>query len=353
MQPENATHSVSVHKNVSCVECHDKPGIQNIIPNKVKLVKEAYVHFSGVPKQIAVKNPGSVPTENCLQCHAKTKLVKSTGDLIVNHPGHIMKDGIPCITCHAGISHGKIAARGLNTAENRGHFTEQNAKNIMAKQDVQPNMGTCLDCHDKVNKGQKPWKDPNYVMSSTTQNATILQEADSEALVKQTQALILQAIGKQKPNVKISMECKTCHKIVNIPEEHKNKDWQVNHGSMAVKDLNKCLNCHQDLKWVKAVPKKNFASIMENGNQQATYTSYDSQSVSQIREDTFCNTCHSETPPSHLQSADWPTEHVIASAMAREKEKCYICHDQQTQKGSQLPKAPAVSCQSCHQYFEK
>lgn len=349
MQPEYATHSVSVHKNISCVKCHDKPGIQNIIPNKVKLIKEAYIHFTGVPKQITVKNLDSVPTENCLQCHTKTKLVKSTGDLIVNHPGHIIKDGIPCITCHAGISHGKIAARGLNIAENRDQFTPSNAKKIMAKQDVNPNMGTCIDCHDKVNKGQKPWTDQNYVMPPITKASTNDQAAED----KNTQKLILQALGKQKPNAKISMQCKTCHKVVNIPEVHKNPDWQVNHGDTSLQELDKCLSCHQDSKWVKAVPTQNISTVLQSGNQQVKSAINDTQAIALIRANQFCNTCHSNEPPSHTQSDNWAVEHTAASSTNEEKANCYVCHDPVTPKsGSKMPKAPAVSCQSCHKYFE-
>lgn len=353
MQPEYATHSVSVHKNISCVECHDKPGIQNIIPNKIKLLKEVYVHFTGVPKQITVKNLNSVPTENCLQCHKETKLVKATGDLNVNHPGHILKDGIPCITCHSGISHGNIAARGLNTAENRDKITQSNVTAIMDKQNVIPNMGTCIDCHVKVNNGEKPWKDSNYVIPSVSQENTNTAETDQAAQDLKTQGLILQAIGKQKTYAKISMECKTCHKIVNIPEEHKNLDWQVNHGSMAMQELNKCINCHQDSKWVKEVPKESITSALKNGTQQVGYTSTYTQVLDQTRENKFCNTCHSIEPPSHTQSDDWATEHVAAASTENEKSNCYICHDQVTQKtGSQVPKAPASSCESCHKYFE-
>lgn len=348
MQPEYATHSISVHKNISCVKCHDKPGIQNLIPNKVKLLKEAYIHFTGqVPKQITVKKLNDVPTENCLQCHTKSKLVKATGDLKVNHPGHIIKDGIPCITCHAGISHGKIAARGLNTASNRDNFTAANTKKIMAKQDVMPNMGTCIDCHDKVNKGQKPWKDTNYVMPP------INQKTDTAEQDKKTQDLILQAIGKHKTkNAKISMDCKTCHKIVNIPAVHKNPDWQVNHGSMALQELNKCLTCHQDSKWVKPVPKDNMISVLKSANQQVEKAPNNAQTVESIRANKFCNACHSKEPPSHTQSGDWAFDHAASASTANSRTNCSVCHDEKTQTAAtNVPKAPAVSCESCHQYF--
>ncbi len=65
--------------------------------------------------------------ENCLQCHSKNRLVSASGDLIVNHKGHI-EEGVPCISCHAGVAHAKIAARGINTEEVRGHWTDRSCR---------------------------------------------------------------------------------------------------------------------------------------------------------------------------------------------------------------------------------
>ena len=52
------------------------------------------------------------------------------------------------------------------------------------------------------------------------------EEAEAAAAHdEKTQKIILQAIGKQQKDVKLSMACETCHKQVKIPEDHKVADW--------------------------------------------------------------------------------------------------------------------------------
>jgi nitrate/TMAO reductase-like tetraheme cytochrome c subunit len=362
MQPESVTHTVSAHKQISCVKCHDKPGLNNIITNSGNLLADVNAHFKGIPEHITETKERAISNDNCLQCHKRNELVKATGDLIVNHPGHI-KEGIRCITCHEGLDHAKMAERGLNLSKDIDKWNKANAEKLIEAKYVRPNMGTCIDCHDKVNKGQKPWKDMNYVMQPIPQETNSMVEVQVPGLEnvsantkteqdKKTQNLILQAIGKQKANVKVSMECTTCHKIVKIPVVHKNVDWKVNHGSMALQELDKCLNCHQDSKWVREVPKEDIMSILEMGSQKDKYTPNYELVKEQSRTNKFCSTCHSQQPPSHTQSNDWSTDHAVASVKDSEKEKCYICHDKEKPKtGSKAIKGPAESCQSCHNNF--
>jgi nitrate/TMAO reductase-like tetraheme cytochrome c subunit len=350
MAPEYTTYKQSAHNQISCVQCHDKPGFSNIIDNKKNLIKEIYSHYNGIPEQILQTNVQIVSSENCLKCHSKNRLVTATGDLKVNHPGHI-KQGIPCITCHEGVAHSKIAARGLNTAKDRDKWTKFNAKKLTNELYTKPNMGTCIDCHDKVNNGEKPWEDTAYSMPPKPKDVDVVDENQD----KKTQDLILQAIGKQNAGVKISMECTTCHKIVKVPELHKSPDWSVNHGTTATKELNKCLNCHQDAKWIKKVPKENIMTLLQMGKQKVKYTPNYEQVKEQSRSNKFCSTCHSNRPPSHSQSNNWAPGHKAASIVESERLKCYICHDEnETPKtGSVTIKAPAeASCQTCHKYFE-
>ncbi|WML46051.1 NapC/NirT family cytochrome c [Neobacillus sp. PS3-40] len=366
MAPEHLTYSTSAHNQVSCVQCHVKPGFINMMTSKKQLLKEVYVHFKGIPEQIVQTKDQVVSSQSCLQCHSKNRLITATGDLKVNHPGHV-KQGIPCITCHSGVAHAKIAARGLNVSKDQDKWTKATTEKLIEEKYSRPNMGTCIDCHDKVNNGEKPWKDITYTMTANPKKmqnsnngspeattAEIVEEVQNAEAVqnKKTQGLILQAIGKQKKNVKISMECKTCHKIVKVPKLHKNPEWPVNHGSTAMKELNKCLNCHQDSKWVKDVPQESITSLLELRRQKVNYTLNYELVKEQSRTNKFCSTCHSSKPPSHTQS-NWAPGHAVASADDNEKLKCYICHDKDTPPaGSTAIKAPAQSCQHCHKYFE-
>jgi nitrate/TMAO reductase-like tetraheme cytochrome c subunit len=365
MQPEYSTFTASAHNQISCVQCHIKPGFTNMVTHKMKSMKEVYYHVTGVPDQIVQTEDEAVSNENCLQCHSKNRLVTASGDLKVNHKGHIEKE-IPCITCHAGVVHAKIVARGLNVNEHLGKWSEKTADKIIQEKYLRPNMGTCIDCHDKVNHGEEPWKEMAYnvppnpehgekkaegsaeVASTepTGENAEAVKEAHDE----KTQDIILQAIGKQKVNVKLSMECGTCHKKVKVPKSHKTSDWDHNHGGTAINVLNTCVNCHQDSKWAREIPKEDIMSVLEMGSKKIKYTPDIAKVTDQTRINKFCSTCHGKRPVGHTNSDQWLTEHAKHAPSDSAKAQCFVCHDKQKPKPDATTiKAPTdVYCEYCH-----
>ena len=85
MAPEYATYTNSAHNQISCVQCHIKPGMTNMLTHKVKSLKEVYYHVTGIPEQIVQTDDEAISNENCLQCHSQNRLVTASGDLKVNH----------------------------------------------------------------------------------------------------------------------------------------------------------------------------------------------------------------------------------------------------------------------------
>ncbi len=373
MAPEYSTFTASAHNNISCVQCHIKPGTISMLTHKMKSMKEVYYHITGVPKQIVQTEEEAISNENCLQCHSKNRLVTASGDLKVNHKGHIEED-IPCITCHAGVVHAKIVARGINTEDVRGHYNEESAQKIMEKKYMDPNMGTCIDCHDKVNNGEKPWKEAAYSVppnpeevekkleenKKTSGESAATEETNKEeteaALAEhdqKTQDIILQAIGKQQKDVKLSMACETCHKKIKVPKNHKVAGWDGNHGGTAIQELNKCVDCHQDSKWIKEIPKEDIISILKMKEQEtktAKYTPNITVVKDQSRVNKFCSACHGNRPPGHMESDQWLTAHADKAQTGDQKAQCFVCHDREKPKeGSTDVKAPTdVYCQYCH-----
>jgi nitrate/TMAO reductase-like tetraheme cytochrome c subunit len=345
MAPEYATYTDSSHKQISCVQCHIKPGFTNMITHKIKSVKEIYYHVTGVPNPIVQTEEEAITNQNCLQCHSKNRLVTASKDLKVNHKGHI-EQGVPCITCHSGVVHAKIATRGLNISEYLGYWTKENTAKVMQEKYLKPNMGTCIDCHDKVNNGEKPWKEITYsVPVDPKKSKTTNKEAQSQ----KTQQIILQAIGKENVNVKISMKCETCHKKVRVPASHKIVDWNQNHGSTAFYQLDKCLNCHQDSKWIKEIPKDDIVSLFIMDRPVVKDDTFESL-VNQSRNNSFCSICHSYEPPSHASGGVWMKGHAYASINDEDKLKCYVCHDKEKGNLTHI-KAPAeVACFDCHKH---
>ncbi|GHH97476.1 NapC/NirT family cytochrome c [Neobacillus kokaensis] len=365
MAPEYSTFTASAHNNITCVQCHIKPGTINMLTHKMKSMKEVYYHVTGVPNQIVQTEHEAVSNENCLQCHSKNRIVTASGDLKVNHKKHIEKD-IPCITCHAGVVHAKIAARGINTEEVRGDYTKETAQKIMEKKYMAPNMGTCIDCHDKVNNGEEPWKDITYSIppnpeemekklqinekKAEAKETLITGEAIASDHDEKTQKLILEAIGKQKKNVKISMACGNCHKSTSIPNNHKVANWNNNHGVTAVAELDKCMECHQDSKWKRDIPKEDIITLLKMGNEKRKYTPNITLAKEESRINKFCAACHSDRPDNHGNSDQWLTAHASKAKTSDQKAQCFICHDQKKPKAdSPETLAPTdVYCQYCH-----
>ncbi|MEH7095062.1 NapC/NirT family cytochrome c [Neobacillus vireti] len=378
MQPEYTSYTASAHNQISCVQCHIKPGTVNMLTHKMKSLKEVYYHVTGVPEQIVQTEEEAVSSQNCLQCHSKNRLVTASGDLKVNHKGHI-EQGIPCITCHSGVVHAKMASRGINTEEVRGDWTKASAEKLMEEKYLRPNMGTCIDCHDKVNNGEKPWLEASYnvppnpeeaakkleeskkeTTSETTttaaatesENTATTSESEAATLAahdQKTQDIILQAIGKQQKDVKLSMACETCHKKVKVPKSHKVEGWSGAHGSTAIQSLDKCVNCHQDSKWARAIPKEDIISLLK----MKTKTHY-VPNLTVVKEQTrinkFCSACHADRPSGHGKSDAWLTGHAKKALTADQKAECFVCHDREKPvAGSTTPKAPTdVYCQYCH-----
>jgi nitrate/TMAO reductase-like tetraheme cytochrome c subunit len=354
MQPEYTTFTASSHNEISCVQCHIKPGTINMVTHKMKSLKEVYYHVTGVPKQIVQTTEEAVSNQNCLQCHSKNRLVTASGDLKVNHKGHIEKN-IPCVTCHAGVVHAKMAARGINVDQDRGDWTKENAEKLIEEKYLRPNMGTCIDCHDKVNKGEKPWLDPAYSVPPNPEEektADTKKTTDETSAQKdqKTQEIILQAIGKQQKDVKISMACQTCHREIKVPKSHKSTDWQTNHGGTAIQKLDTCVNCHQDGKWEKQIPKEDIISLLKMGPSKIKYTANLTTVKEQARTNKFCSACHANRPPGHEQSNNWLTGHAVKASTPEAKAQCFVCHDRtKPVPGSTEAKAPTdVYCEYCH-----
>lgn len=365
MAPEHVTFEASAHNQISCVQCHVKPGIGNTLVHKVEALKEVYYHIIGPPNPIAQTVP--VLNENCEQCHSQNRLVTATGDLKVNHQGHV-KEGIPCITCHNGVVHAKAVERGLNTQENLDYWTPENAEKLMGDAYMRPNMGTCIDCHDQVNQGKKPWKDTAYSLpesehgkkheektdkedSGHEAEAAELSAAEAEkASHKKTQDIILQAVGKQKVDVKLSMECFTCHLEVSTPKNHDNVDWSQNHGGNAFESLDKCINCHQDSKWIKVFAKQDIEQLLRASEGKEKYTRDFKVVQTEARKGQFCSTCHANRPPGHLDSDTWLTAHAPKAKTSLERENCFVCHDKSkpNEQTTDLKAPTDVYCEFCH-----
>jgi nitrate/TMAO reductase-like tetraheme cytochrome c subunit len=343
MAPEYTTFEISSHSDISCVQCHVKPGLFNTLWHKVEAMEEVYYHFIATPPNpIRMEEP--IGNENCLQCHSRNRLVTASGDLIVAHDKHVSKN-IPCVICHRGVVHAKIVERGLNTQDKLTKWTQKTAPLLATSEFMKPNMGTCITCHSQVNQGKEPWKDPKFAVSEPPEEQKVLSKEEQH---KQTTNLVLQAISKQQDGVKISMACKTCHRNIKTPDTHKQSDWAQAHGNTVFTDLYKCEQCHQESKWLKPTPREDIVKLLTKlpvkQDQQPPVTPR--LVKDHARASSFCSTCHKDRPPGHLISDQWLTQHAVVAKSDEARKGCFVCHDYKKIEKSTAP--TDVYCMYCH-----
>ena len=296
MAPEYSTYTASAHSQISCVQCHIKPGVVNMLTHKMKSVKEVILSlYDGCQIKLSKHEEEAVSNQNCLQCHSTNRLVTASNDLKVDHKKHI-DEGIPCITCHSGVVHAKMAARELNVGDDRANWTNsKNAQKMIEEKYLRPNMGTCIDCHDKVNKGEKPWKDAAYNVPANPEEKG-KENSTEKTSPKETQQVILEGINSNTSKLKVSMACNSCHQDMGIPKDHQTADFTNNHTTAAVDHLDQCLNCHQDSKWTKDISKQDIMTLLKYGDSSnkpmTKYVPSLDTAKAEAKNNTFCNTCH-------------------------------------------------------------
>lgn len=297
MTPEYVTYTESAHSQISCVQCHIKPGFVTMMVHKVHSLKEVYYHFTTPPNQIVQTTAEAVSNQNCLQCHSTNRVVNGPDGLKVDHQKHI-DEGIPCITCHSGVVHAKIASRDLNIAKDRDAWTKANAEKLISTAYTQVNMGTCIDCHNKVNKGEKPWTDPAYsVPTNPDDPGTATDTENSPTPQAQINSVLYQAVNSKPGQLKISMACSACHSgDISIPKDHQAADWSKNHGTDAVNQLTQCLNCHSNSKWTRAISEQDIKTLLKYSDTTKKYVPNLATANEEAKNNAFCSTCHSKSP---------------------------------------------------------
>ncbi|WP_147534115.1 NapC/NirT family cytochrome c [Bacillus marasmi] len=361
MAPEHVTFVNSAHSEQTCVSCHIAPGNVEMVLHKMESLKEVYYHIVGPPDPIV--QTVAVLDVNCQQCHSMEREVSPNGDLIVAHNDHI-KEGISCITCHSGVAHAKVVERGINDSTTYDSWTTANADKLMGKENMNPNMGTCIDCHTQVNEGKKPWKDPNYALPENPneghgkkKDENVAKAEEKKEKKDDQQQIVLKKVNAQKTDVKLTQECSLCHKEVDTPTNHANGDWGQNHGGAAIQELDQCINCHSDSKWIKVLGKQSIESLLNGSAEKEKYSPNVTVVKKEARENKYCSSCHEKRPESHLDSYTWMTgNHADQARTDDDKAKCFVCHDRDQTVESTKDKGKEenvkaqneVYCQYCH-----
>lgn len=167
LKPSYDSWVKSSHRDVTCVDCHVRPGLRGLIEDKIFAgIEDVVITFFGTPTE-PHDLESHVHSFVCISCHRAVlrvsevsvrdlpNPVKNVG-LIMSHRKHMKafenrKKGEGCTTCHARVVHG-TPIKGYPIIIPRGHVSldDQPHEPNMPKESKlwHSAMSDCLRCHD-------------------------------------------------------------------------------------------------------------------------------------------------------------------------------------------------------------
>jgi cytochrome c nitrite reductase small subunit len=167
IKPSHDTWAQSSHKDVTCVDCHVRPGLSGFVNDKIFAgLKDVAITFLGTPTE-PHNLDSHVSSSMCLTCHRAILRVteKPIRDLPppVNEVGLIMShrkhmeafeqrgNNEGCTTCHGRVVH-DTPIKGYPIVIPRGHvkLDDQPHEPVFPKDSVlwKASLADCLRCHD-------------------------------------------------------------------------------------------------------------------------------------------------------------------------------------------------------------
>jgi len=167
IKPSFDSWSRSSHKDVTCVDCHVRPGVSGFIHDKVYAgLEDVAITFLGTPTE-PYNLESHVYSSVCLGCHRAIlrvaevssrdlpSPVKEVG-LIMDHREHMAAfekrgQGEGCTTCHSRVVHGTpikgypiVIPRGHVKLDDQPHLPDLPPDSMLWK----TTMADCMRCHD-------------------------------------------------------------------------------------------------------------------------------------------------------------------------------------------------------------
>ena len=167
IKPAYDSWTMSSHRDVTCVDCHVRPGLTGFIEDKVMAgLEDVAITVFGTPTE-PHNLQSHVQSSVCINCHRAVlrvsevstrdlpKPVKDVG-LIMSHRKHMKafeerKKGEGCTTCHARVVHGS-PIKGYPIIIPRGHVGVDDQPHAPSEPKDsklwQSAMADCVRCHD-------------------------------------------------------------------------------------------------------------------------------------------------------------------------------------------------------------
>ena len=167
IRPSVESWKTSSHKDVTCVDCHVRPGLHGFIEDKVLAgLGDVAITFFGTPTE-PHNLQAHVGSDVCISCHRAIlrvsekpprdlpSPVKDVG-LIMSHRKHMdafieRGEGEGCTTCHSRVVHGKpvkgypiVFPRGHIEVDLKPHHPDHPKDSVLWKSAL----ADCARCHD-------------------------------------------------------------------------------------------------------------------------------------------------------------------------------------------------------------
>lgn len=207
MRKEYTSWKKSSHKNVTCLSCHQEPGITNWAIMKIQTSRMTYLNMTKkYPKPIVTK----VSDLSCIQCHSSLDVQQISHYGIKMSHKEPLKAGFRCNDCHNTVGHGKVTVE--------AHY---------------PSMNDCIECHNSEKTSTK-------CSTCHTKDVGVKPRA--------------QVVDYPKVHLEPPTDCRGCHPIekcnachgLEMPHPPGFAQSEV-HGKLAAFEKKKlCFKCHAE-----------------------------------------------------------------------------------------------------------
>ncbi|MHB1125395.1 MAG: cytochrome c3 family protein [Bacillota bacterium] len=265
MAPEITTWQASSHSQFDCTQCHQV--------NLDELRKKH--HSKSFSKPIKVSN--LISNDVCTKCHSKNRQITASGDLIIPHDKHDAQ-GLPCVKCHAGVVHAKIAERRTTVQpgfDDYSKWTPALASKVATSYYYSPDMWTCINCHKALSVTTKCGACHTTIPGLPSHDAPIWKTTHGTTA--------RQSIG----------ECTKCHTKPDAPKNLEPSTGDLSADFARVNDF--CYNCHvKQPESHRKNMRKNHPVVAANRGLQNCFTCHNSEQPqpSDNVTGTYCNQCH-------------------------------------------------------------
>jgi len=276
----------SAHEGIGCRSCHETKPLEN----GLALIADYYTSFvikdDPRPRYFTFGPP---EREACLACHVDDWSTELSRTDRIPHPAHlrVASETRNCVDCHKWTAH-------LETYIDK--HKEMPFSGVCVAYGC--HVGTkatdqCFDCHHVLHEDGEQWRTEHPRIVAATGERACLESCHQ---VDQCQLCHTTGERPEFTGLPIQIDMKA------IEELHVKPEWTPEyHGEEALKDIDKCLLCHQS--------------------------------------EGECDECHRERPAFHGSTKTWIGRHKDATDSIDDP-RCLACHEKPW-------------CEDCHQQFEE